>query len=62
MYNLAMPPTPASTAPQVVETVQVGKRVIDLTISSPAVGRDVKVRLLLPGDFAEQPTRQWPVL
>lgn len=55
-------PTPGIPAPRVVETVEVEDRMVDLTISSAAVGREVKVRLLLPADFADQPARQWPVL
>jgi len=55
-------PTPGTSAPNVVEAVEVENRVVDLTINSAAVGRELKVRLLLPADFAEQPTRRWPVL
>ena len=55
-------PTPGRAGPNVVETVEVEDHLVDLTIDSAAVGREVKVRLLLPADFADQPTRQWPVL
>jgi len=55
-------PAPGSPAPSVVQAVEVADREVDLTIRSAAVGRQVTVRLLLPADFAEQPTRQWPVL
>jgi S-formylglutathione hydrolase FrmB len=37
-------------------------RARDLTIDSPAAGRIVKVRLLLPAEFDAQPTTRWPVL
>ena len=37
-------------------------RARDLTIDSPAVGRMVQVRLLLPSRFDAQPTTDWPVL
>jgi len=55
-------PTPGSPAPNVVATVEVEDHMVDLTINSAAVGGEVKVRLLLPADFADQPTRRWPVL
>jgi hypothetical protein len=54
-------PTPGSPGPRVVESVQVQDHVVDLTIDSAAIGREIKVRLLLPADFAEQRTRHWPV-
>ena len=34
----------------------------DLAVVSPAVGRTVNVRLLLPARFTAQPERRWPVL
>ena len=34
----------------------------DLTIDSPAVGREVKVRLLLPARFQTTESQRWPVL
>jgi diacylglycerol O-acyltransferase / trehalose O-mycolyltransferase len=37
-------------------------RVQDLVIRSSAVGQPVPVRILLPGRYATQPTRHWPVL
>jgi len=37
-------------------------RVRDITIDSPAVGRRVKVQLLLPAHFDAQPSTRWPVL
>jgi diacylglycerol O-acyltransferase / trehalose O-mycolyltransferase len=37
-------------------------REIDLGVRSPAVGRTVPVRLLLPARFARLPARRWPVL
>jgi S-formylglutathione hydrolase FrmB len=55
-------PTPGSPGHRVVKSVQVQDHLVDLTVDSAAVGREVKVRLLLPADFAEQPTRHWPVL
>ncbi len=37
-------------------------RVVDLVLPSAALGRDAQVRLLLPGGWAAQPDRRWPVL
>ena len=45
----------------IVEADRIGVRMVDLTISSPAVG-DAMVRLLLPAQFDAQPGRTWPVL
>jgi len=39
-----------------------GTRLRDLTIYSPALGRGVEVRLLLPRRFAAGPARRWPAL
>jgi diacylglycerol O-acyltransferase / trehalose O-mycolyltransferase len=51
-----------ATGAEIVGREQVGDRQVDLRIASPAVGGDVMVRLLLPSDFAAEPTRRWPVL
>ena len=48
--------------PRVVAAERSGARVVDLTIDSPAVGRKVGARLLLPRDYAREPERRWPVL
>ncbi|UGY92950.1 alpha/beta hydrolase [Streptomyces gobiensis] len=37
-------------------------RTVDLTIDSPALGRRVATRVLLPPGFDEQPERRWPTL
>jgi diacylglycerol O-acyltransferase/trehalose O-mycolyltransferase len=47
---------------RVVDTAARSDRVRDLTIASPAVGRTVHVRLLLPAAYGSQPHRRWPVL
>jgi diacylglycerol O-acyltransferase / trehalose O-mycolyltransferase / mycolyltransferase Ag85 len=52
----------ADDGARVVATTAVDARTLDLTISSPALGRTGKVRLLLPPDWAGQPNRRWPVL
>jgi diacylglycerol O-acyltransferase / trehalose O-mycolyltransferase len=49
-------------APRVSETVELGARVRDVTIESPALGFAAAVRLLLPTAFDAEPQRRWPVL
>jgi diacylglycerol O-acyltransferase/trehalose O-mycolyltransferase len=51
----------ASGAARIVATRRIDTRVRDITIDSPAVGKQVKVRLLLPTTFAAT-TRRLPVL
>jgi S-formylglutathione hydrolase FrmB len=53
-------PTEAAAA-RIVATRWIDERTRDLTIDSPAVGKQVKVRLLLPAGF-ESTSRRWPVL
>jgi diacylglycerol O-acyltransferase/trehalose O-mycolyltransferase len=56
-------PTPAvPTEVRIVDREPVAERQVDLTVASPAVGRPVKVRLLLPEGFDADPTRLRPVL
>ncbi|QIB48072.1 alpha/beta hydrolase [Streptomyces aureoverticillatus] len=48
---------------RVIAERQLGPRLRDLTVSSPALGRDAKVRLLTPeGWERRQPQDRWPVL
>src|SRR6266496_1992325 len=47
---------------RVVAVQTLAPRLRDLTVDSPALGQRVKVRLLLPGRFAAEPARRWPVL
>jgi diacylglycerol O-acyltransferase / trehalose O-mycolyltransferase / mycolyltransferase Ag85 len=56
------PPAPAPPVPSVVATTRVSDRIRDLTIRSPAVGRDVAVRLLVPAGFDRDTTARYPVL
>jgi S-formylglutathione hydrolase FrmB len=53
---------PATSGAHVVSTVQVDARTRDVLVDSPAVGRTVPVRLLLPARFDADPARRWPVL
>lgn len=42
---------------------QVGERLTDLTVNSPALGRTAKVRLLTPGGWrGRRPGESWPTL
>jgi len=41
--------------------VRLGDRLLQLVVDSPSVGRTA-MRVLLPGDFASEPDRRWPVL
>lgn len=60
--------TTQDTAPQVEPVASVvdidvlSERVRDLTIDSPALGFEARVRLLLPASFDAEPDRSWPVL
>lgn len=48
---------------RVVAEEKVGPRLLDLTVSSPALGRTAKVRLLTPDGWEERRKHQrWPVL
>ncbi len=53
---------PAREAPRVLAERQVAPRVLELTVRSPAVGADVRVRLLTPRGWARGTGRRWPVL
>ena len=55
-------PSSLSSPAQIVSTHHVADRTEDLTISSPAVGDEVKVRLLLPASYKTDKARRWPVL
>jgi len=57
-------PTTASPGPtaRVISVDRVDNRTRDLTIDSPAVGHEARVRLLLPAGFEAEPSRRWPIL
>jgi diacylglycerol O-acyltransferase / trehalose O-mycolyltransferase len=53
----------AGDGARVVVQRQVGLRLVDLTVQSPALGRTAKVRLLTPDGWQERrPRQRWPVL
>jgi diacylglycerol O-acyltransferase / trehalose O-mycolyltransferase len=59
------PPVPGARADggaRIVAVELIGRRTVDLTVASPALGRPAKARLLLPDRFASEPARRWPVL
>ena len=41
---------------------QLDRRQLNVKVSSPALGRAVDVRILLPGDYASHPRQRYPVL
>jgi S-formylglutathione hydrolase FrmB len=53
-------PVPKPAGASVIRQQQVGPRILDLTVRSPALGRTAKVRLLEPVDYDRH--RRWPVL
>jgi diacylglycerol O-acyltransferase / trehalose O-mycolyltransferase len=52
----------APPAARVLTARQVQGRAWDLTVDSPALGKAVNVRLLLPVRYDTDPARRWPVL
>ncbi|WP_026360448.1 alpha/beta hydrolase [Amycolatopsis nigrescens] len=52
----------AADGARVVSETRVDSRTLDLVISSPALGAEAPVRLLLPERYDEEPGRKWPVL
>ncbi|ALG12686.1 alpha/beta hydrolase [Kibdelosporangium phytohabitans] len=60
---LVSAPASASTGgATVVREQQLSERLLELTVRSEAVGREVGVRLLLPKDYRRAPYRTWPTL
>ena len=55
-------PSPTPSVATITATSEINDRTVDLTISSPAVGKDVQVRLLLPEDFSAETAATYPVL
>ncbi|MBI0384497.1 esterase family protein, partial [Streptomyces albiflaviniger] len=50
------------THARLVAAERVGERVLDLTVDSPALGREGHARVLLPTGYDRRPHRRWPVL
>ncbi len=63
LISCAGTPVPAAApTARVLVARQVAVRTWDLTVNSPALGKGVGVRLLLPQRFDADPARRWPVL
>ncbi|MPZ86344.1 MAG: esterase family protein [Actinophytocola sp.] len=64
LFNLVLtlPAAATSSGAWVVHEEKLGDRLVELTVHSDAVGRDVGVRLLLPPDWQRFPHRDWPTL
>ncbi|MEU9018005.1 alpha/beta hydrolase family protein [Actinomadura sp. NPDC048394] len=54
--------TGAVTGAKVIAETDVAPRTIDLTVQSPAMGAQEKVRLLLPPGWSRTADRRWPTL
>jgi diacylglycerol O-acyltransferase / trehalose O-mycolyltransferase len=61
-FVLVAPASAARSGAWVVHSERLSDRLIELTVHSDAVGRDVGVRLLLPRDYERFPHREWPTL
>jgi len=59
---LALPATAERAGAWVVATQRLDDRLVELTVHSTAVGRDVGVRLLLPPDYDRFPHHRWPTV
>ncbi|RLU79731.1 hypothetical protein CTZ27_36495 [Streptomyces griseocarneus] len=59
---LSAAPAQARDAARVVAERRITARQLDLTVSSPALGRTAKVRMLTPDGWRPRPHRSWPVL
>jgi len=54
-------PARAATVASIRAVTPVGTHIVDLDVSSSAVGR-TRVRVILPRDYDRRPTARWPVL
>jgi diacylglycerol O-acyltransferase / trehalose O-mycolyltransferase len=52
----------ADDGAQIISTSTLDSRMLDLTVSSPALGTTAPVRLILPTNWSSTATRTWPVL
>lgn len=56
------PAAVAADGAHVTAVHRVEPGMVDLTVASPALGREGKVRLLLPDGWQAKPHHKWPVL
>lgn len=54
--------TPTTSGAELRGVRQIDPQTVDIMIDSPAMGREVPVRLLLPRDYAALPDRKFPAL
>lgn len=54
--------TPTTSGAELTDVRQIDPRTVDIMIDSPAMGKEVPARLLLPRDYAAQPGRDFPSL
>ncbi|MFC0108586.1 alpha/beta hydrolase [Kibdelosporangium aridum] len=59
---VGVPASAGTGGATVVREQQLSERLLELTVRSEAVGREVGVRLLLPKDWRRAPYRKWPTL
>ncbi|WP_067798306.1 alpha/beta hydrolase [Actinomadura formosensis] len=55
-------PVRADDGARITAEKKVGPRTVDITIASPALGKSVKTRLLLPANWRRGAAGRWPVL
>jgi S-formylglutathione hydrolase FrmB len=53
---------PADSGARITAEARLSATQTDITVQSPALGRSVKVRILLPADWQSDTTQTWPVL
>lgn len=52
----------AADGARIAKTTRLGAREVDISINSPALGKTVNTRILLPANWSENSTATWPVL
>ncbi|MER7546804.1 alpha/beta hydrolase [Actinomadura sp.] len=55
-------PVKADDGARITAESKVGTREVDITIASPALGKSVKARILLPKNWTRNSTATWPIL
>lgn len=53
---------PADDGARITATERLDDRTFDVTVSSPALGDEVKVRVLVPAGWSRDSARRWPVV
>ncbi|WP_052357662.1 alpha/beta hydrolase [Actinomadura welshii] len=55
-------PVKADDGARITAEKKIASRAVDITIASPALGKSVKARILLPANWSRNATATWPVL